>query len=89
MGRFVGGASLQDAAGAAIADWSEDTFNTSGQCETLDSDPWQAVPAVASLVGHTAGSGTGTVDLVWGLRPEATQQKGVYEAGVSFDALAP
>ena len=83
------GVCLQEIGGIAVADWIEDSFNAVNQCEMLDSDPWQAVPATASIAAHTAAAGNGSIDLVWGLRPRSDQQQGTYEAGVSFEAVAP
>lgn len=83
------GVCLQAVGGAAIADWTRDTMNVSGQCETKVTDPWRAVPAIATQAAHTAALGTGNVDLVWGFRPAANQRPGTYEAGVAFEAIAP
>ncbi len=83
------GVCLQAIGGIAVADWTPDTMNTSGKCEKLDSDPWQALPATATIAAHTSAAGTANVDLVWGFRPAPNQQKGMYEAGVAFEALAP
>jgi photosystem II stability/assembly factor-like uncharacterized protein len=80
------GVCLQDAAGSAVADWTEDA---SGQCDALDTDPWQALPSVATQAAHTPAGSSGNVDLVWGFRTDAAQRRGTYEAGIAFEAIAP
>jgi hypothetical protein len=83
------GVCLQAIGGAAVAEWTLDTFNMSGVCQQLNSDPWRALPAVASNAARTTGPGTGTVDLVWGFRPRLDQQMGTYAAAVAFEVVAP
>ncbi|MCW2923270.1 MAG: hypothetical protein JWM98_674 [Thermoleophilia bacterium] len=83
------GVCLQAVASGVTPDWTVDAANVAGTCEQLDTDAWQALPATSSKVGHLATPGLGSVDLVWGFRATATQAPGRYEAGVSFEALAP
>lgn len=74
---------------SATAVWTPDTTGTAGRCEPNDGDPWRAVPASSSSVARTAPGVTGTVELVWGLRPGATTPAGRYAAGVSVEVIAP
>lgn len=60
-----------------------------GTCQLLDSDPWQAVPIAPAKIGQVAAPGSGSVDLVWGLRAHATTAPGEYSAGIVVTALAP
>ncbi len=83
------GVCLQDVAGGALADWTEDATGMIGECEANGVDPWRALPATGSLAAHTNAAGLGTVDLVWGFRPKTSQTPGVYEAGVAFEAISP
>ncbi|MCB0879732.1 MAG: hypothetical protein KDC46_12240 [Thermoleophilia bacterium] len=83
------GVCLQAVGGSAIADWTEDAAGTANQCEADVADPWRALPAIASQAAHTSAAGSGNVDLVWGFKPDAAQRAGTYEAGVSFEAIAP
>jgi photosystem II stability/assembly factor-like uncharacterized protein len=70
--------------------WPVDTGNTSGLCQPLAGDAWQAVPTAASKVAKTTVAGaTGRVDFVWGMRPSLTTTAGSYYATVTIEALAP
>lgn len=81
------GACLQAVGAQTSAVWSTDA---GGKCTASDSDPWNAVPALATKVANTTAAGaTGSVDLVWGVRTASDQAKGSYSAMVVFEALAP
>jgi photosystem II stability/assembly factor-like uncharacterized protein len=70
--------------------WTKDVANTSGTCETLDTDPWAAIPTSITKLASTSGAGvTGQVDVVWGARFKGSQTPGDYSAAVVFEALAP
>jgi hypothetical protein len=85
------GVCLQDVNANTTVDagWVKDT--TGGpQCTASDGDPWRAIPTTQTKIGHTTVSGqTGQVDLVWGARTRADQTKGVYQATMVFEVVAP
>ncbi|MCW2961217.1 MAG: hypothetical protein JWM90_1604 [Thermoleophilia bacterium] len=81
------GACLQDVGGSATAGtWIEDL---SGLCDSADSDSWYAVPLAKTKVAQLAASGTGSVDIVWGLRAAAGTAPSTYGAGIVIEAVAP
>ncbi len=84
------GACLQDVGGtASIGAWTEDASGTPGRCEASDADPWNAVPIAAVKIAQLASAGTGSVDLVWGMRAPSGQAPATYTAGVVVEAVAP
>jgi photosystem II stability/assembly factor-like uncharacterized protein len=79
-----------NASTTANAPFTLDTFNTSGQCQTLDSDPWEAIPGTVTKAAYTTVAGnTGRADFVFGFRPSNSQLPGNYTANVVFEAVAP
>ncbi|MCW2922370.1 MAG: type sorting protein [Thermoleophilia bacterium] len=83
------GVCLQSIGGSALADWTVDAAGTANKCEALDTDPWRAVTTAPSTAAHLTGSGSGFVDLVFGVTPAATQPPGTYLAKLTFDVIAP
>jgi photosystem II stability/assembly factor-like uncharacterized protein len=85
------GACLQSLGGSAAADaWTVDTFNVSGQCQTLDTDPWNAIPTTATKIAHTTGAGqSGSVNLIYGIRTPSSTTPGSYTAAIAYEAVAP
>ena len=60
-----------------------------GTCTISDADPWSAVPTAPVKVGQVASAGTGSADLVFGMRADNTVTPGNYSAGIVVTALAP
>ncbi len=60
-----------------------------GTCTINDADPWYAVPTTPTKIGMMASAGTGSVDLVWGMRASSSGTPGEYTAGVAVTAVAP
>jgi hypothetical protein len=84
------GACLQAKGASTVADWTLDAANVAGQCQALDTDPWQAIPTAPVKVAHTAVAGnTGSVSIVFGMRPASNQPAASYSATVVFEALSP
>ena len=70
--------------------WTVDASNVAGQCQSLDTDPWYAIPAAPTKVAKTTAAGAaGQVDLVFGVRLANTTPPGTYQAAITVEALAP
>ena len=55
----------------------------------MATDAWYGVPTAPVRVAQMAAAGTGTVDIVWGFKPNGATAPGVYSAGVVVEAVAP
>lgn len=83
------GACLQAIGGAAVADWTVDAAGTANRCEPNDTDPWRAIGTTSSTVSRITAPGSGSVDLVFGVVPAASQPKGAYRAKLLVEVVAP
>ena len=84
------GVCLQAVSAQTTAAWTVDAANVAGRCQSLDTDPWYAVPATPTKIASTlTPGGLGRADLVWGFRTGSAQAPGTYRATVVFEALAP
>jgi hypothetical protein len=92
-GAWAGGTSrfgvcLQALGGSAAA--GSFPVDGNGTCTASDSDPWNAVPAASpAKVGQMVAAGTGSIDLVWGMRAGSSLAAGEYTAGIVVTAVAP
>ncbi|MBC7643941.1 MAG: hypothetical protein H7123_02365, partial [Thermoleophilia bacterium] len=83
------GVCLQAVGGSANADWAVDTGNLPGKCEPLAGDAWQGVPSSPTKFADTPSTLSGSVNLVWGIRPGSATPPGTYFATVTIDIIAP
>ncbi len=84
------GACLETAPGTSSVGW---TLAGTGNCTSALTANWTAIAQArtspTAVLARTAGPGTGTVNLRFGLRTSGSQRAGTYAASVVFEAVAP
>lgn len=86
------GACLRSVGPGAVTDAG--TWTASGSCTATDADPWRAVAAAPTASGASVArtgsvGATGSANLRFGLRTNATQAPGSYVAPLVFTVVAP
>lgn len=95
-GSWAGGSArfgfcLQDRVGIAAPGYTKDDDGTCDIADPTEDDAahWYAVPTAPTKLAQLASSGTGSVDLVWGMRVVGAVAPGEYTAGIVITAVAP